>query len=141
MLIVPEIIKSLDVLLNQGDSPIGEDFGVIASKQIIKEARDLINSQQKEVERLISILLKLLDGITIWGIINNVDTTEFSLIPILEEQKNNIVRKIEAETIKEFAERLKEKLIDPVETWLTSDVVTEGDIDNLVKEMVGEPQC
>lgn len=106
MLIVPEIIKSLDALLNQDDSSISEDFGVIASKQTIKEARDLIYSQQKEVDRLISILLKLLDGITTWGIINNVDTTEFSLIPILEEQKNNIVRQIRCNTVDEFADKL-----------------------------------
>ena len=107
------------MLLNQGDSPIGADFGVVASKQTLQEARDLINSQQKEVERLTSILLKFLDGITTWGIRNNVDTTEFSLIPILEEQKNNMVRQIETEARREFAEQFKTSAKGmPYEGWL-----------------------
>ena len=109
MIIVPEVIKTLEGFLHQGDSPIGSEFGVIIDKQTIKTAIDLINSQQKEVERLISILLKLLDGITTWGIINNVDTTNFSLISILEDEKNNIVKQIKAEAIKEFAERLEDE--------------------------------
>ena len=112
MIIVPELIKTLEGFLNQGDSPIGSEFGVIIDKQTIKTAIDLINSQQKEVERLISILLKLLDGITTWGIINNVDTTNFSLIPILEDEKNNIVKQIKAEAINEVTERLIELYTD-----------------------------
>jgi hypothetical protein len=43
-----------------------------------------------------------------------------------------------AEAYKEFAERLKEKLFEPVETWLESDIVRECDIDNLLKELVGD---
>ena len=49
---------------------------------------------------------------------------------------NNFIR---AEAIKEFAERLKEKLVEEnYDDCQFFKVVGESDIDNLVKEMVGE---
>ena len=102
------------------------------------EYKKLIQCQKEEIERLQSILLKFAREISIFENKHNIDTSDFSLIPILENKKNSIVKQIKAKAIKEFVERLKEKLIDPVETWLTSDVVREEDIDDLVKEMVGD---
>lgn len=138
MIIVPELIKTLEGLLNQGDSPIGSEFGVIIDKQTIKTAIDLINSQQKEVERLISILLKLLDGITTWGIINNVDTTDFSLIPIIEEQKNNIVKKIRRDVIDELSEKLKSRTTTAISCDVFESVVRESTIDEVIRKMRGD---
>ena len=56
---------------------------------------------------------------------------------ILESEKT-VIAETKAEAYKEFAERLKEKLWSPVETWISSDIVTEEEIDNLLKELVGE---
>lgn len=142
MIIVPELIKTLEGLLNQGDSPIGSEFGVIIDKQTIKTAIDLINSQQKEVERLISILLKLLDGITTWGIINHIDTTNFSLIPILEDEKNNIVRQIRYNAVDEFSDKLTKIYINdkrydrPMAHTLIGKLF--DNIDSVAAEMKGE---
>ena len=46
---------------------------------------------------------------------------------------------IKSEAVKEFAERLKEKSFKTIRNYgLTKDVVEVCDIDNIVKEMVGE---
>ena len=50
---------------------------------------------------------------------------------------NDVIEKAKAEAIKEFAERLKAFKIKPEFPW-DDFFVTEGAIDNLVKEMTGE---
>lgn len=83
---------------------------------LVNETIDLINRQKAEIERLKGSV-----------IINN----------IMEIQK--IKREAKSEAIKEFAERLKEKSFKTIRNYgLTKDVVEVCDIDNLVKEMVGE---
>ena len=48
---------------------------------------------------------------------------------------------IKSEAIKEFAERLKEKHFKTIRNYgLTKDVVEVCDIDNILKEMVGEEE-
>ena len=84
--------------------------------EIQKHALDLINRQKAEIEKLKGSV-----------IINN----------IMEIQK--IEREAKVEAIKEFAERLKEKSFKTIRNYgLTKDVVEVCDIDNIVKEMVGE---
>ena len=74
-----------------------------------KNALDLINRQKAEIERL----QKNIDGL-------NIFTT-------------NHIKVIRLQAIKEFADRLKEKLQWDVE--FDNRLVFESDIDNLVKEM------
>lgn len=82
----------------------------------LSNALDLIRSQKAEIERL--------KGSTI---VND----------IMERQK--IKREAKAEAYVEFAERLKKKSFETVRNYgLTKDVVEVCDIDNLLKEMVGE---
>ena len=51
------------------------------------------------------------------------------------------VEQIKSEAVKEFAERLKEKFFETIRNYgLTKDVVEVCDIDNLVKEMVGDKE-
>ena len=57
------------------------------------------------------------------------------------EVSKKIESEIRAKVIKEFAERLKEKSFKTIRNYgLTKDVVEVCDIDNLVKEMVGEAE-
>ena len=82
------------------------------SNRIVRKAEEEINRQKAEIERLRGP-----------AIVNN----------IMESQR------IKREAIKEFAERLKEKSYKTIRNYgLTKDVVEVCDIDNLVKEMVGE---
>ena len=101
------------------------------------EYKKLIQCQKEEIERLQSILLKFVREINIFENKHNIDTSDFSLIPILENEKNSIVKQIKAEGIKEFAERLKETANSRM---LRKDVVYIEEIDNLVKEMAGDTE-
>jgi hypothetical protein len=99
---------------------------------------DLI-SAKAEIERLHSILLSFTDEVHTWSNKKGYDTTELSLISILGESKN-IKANIKAEAYKEFAERVKCLMRD---RYLQSDMrysqfATPENIDNLLKEMVGE---
>jgi hypothetical protein len=93
---------------------------------LMREALDLINRQKAEIERLQKDI----------NVVNNVIKNTF----LLKADKNNDpFAEIKAEAIKEFAERLKEKkfeLNDQNEDIFYA--VEVSDIDNLVKEMVGD---
>ena len=110
------------------------------------EYKKLIQCQKEEIERLQSILLKFVREINIFENKHNIDTSDFSLIPILENEKNSIVKQIKSEAIKEFAERLKERsfsisifLFDSINKPCI-EAVKVNDIDNLVKEMAGDTE-
>ena len=97
-------------------------------KDAINDAIDLINRQQSEIERLKAenekaknYLAKCFD--------------KYEKTKIAKESLENTVYTARAEAIKEFAERLNEKARPTAEFC---EVVLGADIDNLVKEMVGE---
>ena len=74
----------------------------------LKDGEKEINRQQAEIERLV-------------------------------ERIAEVNKTIKSEAIKEFAERLKEKSFKTIRNYgLTKDVVEVCDIDNLVKEIIGE---
>ena len=117
-----EIKKALEdlfkLMLHDGD---------LQRTSIISKALDLINRQKEEIERL-----------------QKKANIPFAKITFemnkLQEVVNEYVKNIEidinlakSEAIKEFAERLKEKLQWDVE--LDNKLVFESDIDNLVEEM------
>lgn len=52
--------------------------------EIAMAALDQVDSQKAEIERLQSLLLRFLNELSEWGDKNNVDTTNFSIIPIAE---------------------------------------------------------
>ena len=113
-----DIISSLEVIAttcncNECKIRSGKWGTCNCSETTANAALDLINRQKAEIERL--------RGSTI---VNN---------NIMESQR------IKREAIKEFAKRLKEKSYKTIRNYgLTKDVVEVCDIDNLVKEMVGE---
>ena len=85
---------------------------------LVNETIDLINRQKAEIERL---------------------QKETNLVSIQFQDLQERINDIKAEAYKEFAERLKEKSFQSFGNYgITRDVVEVCDIDNLVKEMVGE---
>ena len=101
---------------NDGDTPL-------------RNALDLINRQKAEIERLESLCEKI-------GIANDV---KLERICVLQED----LETAKAEAIKEFAERLKKSAFDCDVSFgfgreHYTEAVTVFEIDNLVKEMVGE---
>lgn len=53
---------------------------------------------------------------------------------------NIAVEEAKAEAIKEFAEKVKELILDKYVPLVELDILTPNDIDNLVKEMVGDAE-
>ena len=86
---------------------------------LAKNALDLINRQQAEIERL-----------------EKIRKADNNLITSL----NKCYETAKAEAYKEFTEKLKEKCYEDFqETYeMLSPYVTDDDIDNLLKEMEGE---
>lgn len=105
---------------------------------ISKYALDLIKQQQEEIEELKAKIIaddKLLND-RVQEAINSVSKANQKYVDVLEKAFNDKVAELKtakSEAIKEFAERLKEKLQWDVE--LENKIVFENDIDNLVKEM------
>ena len=115
-----EIIKALECCTEDEDythCPSIKEMPY-CSNDIMVGALNLIKRQQAEIERLK----------------NEIQTTKDAYIML--QTKNEIIK---SEAIKEFAVRLKEKSFETIRNYgLTKDVVEVCDIDNLVKEMVGE---
>ena len=85
----------------------------------------LIKRQQAEIERLKCEMGKLLP--------------KDCAYTVQMEVSNKLETQIRAEAVREFAERLKAKSFKTIRNYgLTKDVVEVCDIDNLVKEMVGD---
>jgi hypothetical protein len=78
---------------------------------------DLINRQKAEIERL-----KHRIKVNEWEVCDNFEFYTF----------------LKAEAVKEFAERLKKEAFLPLGTFFTERVVIESEIDNLLKETVGD---
>ena len=101
-----------------------------------KNEQKYINSLKEENERVKNLLLRFVDAL---GKLKNLDdVVNMSLIPIMTEENKKIREEIKAEAYKEFAERVKEKLV--YESFFETNVVflDASKIDNLLKEMEGE---
>ena len=118
-----DIISSLEVIAttcNCNECKIRNcKWGTCNCSQITANAAlDFVNRQKSEIERLKK----------------EVSVARDAYISIQDRYEHT-----KAEAIKEFAERLKEKSFKTIRNYgLTKDVVEVCDIDNLVKEMVGD---
>jgi RNase H-fold protein (predicted Holliday junction resolvase) len=116
-----EIIKALECcadLFDCTNCPCKEFCGDLGKLQ--QNALDLINRQQEEIERL------------------TINTNAFGLGMKQEKERADTIR---AEAIKEFAERLKEKVpLKPNYHDFVKELIKiiHTNIDNLAKEMAGE---
>ena len=128
-----EIIKALECCSN--DKPCSENkcpFYESACENdlhaVEKYALDLINRLQAENERLLQKTQRPQDA----------DPMDFC--GVLCDFSEGLIAKAKAEAYKEFAERLKNKLTSCSRTidGKSEYLICDSDIDNLLKEMVGE---
>jgi hypothetical protein len=138
-----EIIKALECCVNNGDcrecalNPKKGNYGYCTGLAI-KSALDLITRQKAEIERLHSILLSFTDEVHTWSNKKGYDTTELSLISILDESKN-IKANIKAEAYKEFAEILKEHQRSyDLDNYHSFEAVEINVIDEILREKAGD---
>ena len=94
-----------------------------------------LNRQKAEIERLQKILVGFMDEVGTWSNKYDVDISNIHKLPLLAKEDWNIRNKIKAEAIKEFVERLK---VMKHNKQILRLPLLDLDIDNLVKEMVGE---
>ena len=118
-------------------------------------ALDLINRQKAEIERLGNALLALMNYLNIIG----CDKSDVSFIKIATDLNKQIRADIKSQSVKDFAEKLKEEIKREKESGneLLSEIYdrdvqmnAEGEkmafdsveriIDNILKEMVGEEE-
>lgn len=123
---------------NCGNCPAYE-LGDFCAAELKEDALDLIKRQQAEIERLkdgcSSCCVLRAKSETISELNEQIEYWQRGYNDLLQENK-----KAKSAAIKEFAERLKEKLRDVVRYDIgehTYYMVGESLIDNLVKEMVG----
>ena len=91
---------------------------------------------QVEIERLQNILICFMDALGKVRKIDDID--EISLIPLMSELNKQYRAELKAEAYKEFAERLKEKSDSRFDYSELVFEISEEDIDNLAKEIIGE---
>jgi hypothetical protein len=162
-----EIIKALECCTNSLDCPADcplYEYAGYCFLALHKPTLDLINRQKTEIERLKTLaelgnmrandyrvmrdralraeadvewLKKIRTTVNdFWVELQGLSIAKGKEKPTLEELLEYI-EQAKAEAIREFAERLKERTKMPIGT-LYGKMVYIKDIDNLVKEMVGE---
>ena len=120
-----EIIKALECCVkgleckNCPANPHKGNYGYCTSL-LLKDALDLINRQQAEIERL------------------TAERDAMHQDVIAAEEYAWQCKTAKAESIKEFAERLKEKYLDDEKIVNMAWVNAIEHIDNLLKELVGD---
>lgn len=122
-----EIMSFLEVIANTGNCK----WETCNCSQITANAvLDLINRQKAENE---GFKLANDEKFRQWDML--AEKTKSHYANLYNEAKD----KLKPEAYKEFAEKLKEKSFKTIRNYgLTKDVVEVCDIDNLLKEMVGE---
>lgn len=101
---------------------------------------EYIKRLREEIERLQNILLSFTSKVITWGNKKGYDTTELSLITILDEIKN-AKAEIKAEAYKEAFEKVKEELKNIAKIdWqgVYYYLIGEAFFDNLLNELVGD---
>lgn len=140
-----EIIKALEEELgtaliinhrfeesNDTENPDDHRFIALLSRTI-----KLINRQKAEIENCYEFIEQLKKARNIWDDKCTHQNAEIErLQKLLDDKCDRCIAKDRAEAVKEFAERLKEKAWHGM--WETINHVDVDEIDNLVKEMVGE---
>ena len=147
-----EIIKELESEIHLAEY-VDSGYCSNVNLEIIKSALDLINRQQAEIEKHKNNCEKC--GAKTRGCIESLhniiaeqqaeikelNTIRSRLIydsGTLTKISDELYQKIKAEAVKEFAERLKARIIEDFLKYNTD--TTIGYIDNLVKEMAGDTE-
>lgn len=120
-----EIIKYLEQAIDKYNK--NEIF--VDNIRLDKLSLDLIKRQQAEIERLRSVQLVQANRIA------ELRGTKFEQINVIQNLKQQLITS-KSEAVKEFADRLKKECI--IDRGY--EILQEGTIDNLVKEMVGDTE-
>ena len=137
-----DIISSLELIATTGNCNECKirncKWGTCNCSQITANAAlELINRQKAEIERLEKIEIEIDDfcrRLCRMRILNGSAIASY-------EDLQNYIQEEKSEAVKEFAEKLKEKSFKAIRNYgLTKDVIEVCDIDNLLKEMVGEEE-
>jgi Holliday junction resolvase RusA-like endonuclease len=104
-----------------------------------KKELKYVNSLKEENERVKNMLLRFVDAL---GKLKNLDdVVNVPLIPLMTEENKKIRAEIKAEAYKECIEKVKNE-IDTYEHLSCEECecvpISKEDIDNLLKELVGE---
>lgn len=98
---------------------------------------DMLNEQKAKIERLKHILINFMCEVENWEHKHNIDTSNIPKIAVLGTEKENIIKQIKSEAIKEFWGKLRaymNNIIIEVSGYSKAKTfVSYGD--NLVKEM------
>lgn len=122
-----EIIKMLECCINDNCNDCPETFGN-CELTTMRNALDLLKRQRATIERLQSESIGKCELAISMRNDNNLDSN-----------CNYCIDKSKSEAVKEFAERLKNLDVDTYYSYASIVYeLSEDDIDNLVKEMVGE---
>ena len=138
-----EIISSLEVIATTGNCEECEirncKWGTCNCSQITANAAlDLLKRQKTEIERLKSMNQAKLDCIHDLQNENEIlsRNADTAFQDGLNERRDLFAPEIKAEAYKEFVERLKKETLSD----RGYDILQQGTIDNLLKEMVGEEE-
>ena len=127
-----EIIQALESEIHIAEY-VDNDFADNVSVNLLKDTLDLINRQQAEIDEMKETRVKNFET---WKLLDR-KTKQF-----YAERYEEAKEIVKAEAIKEFAEKVKSKVIVDLFCGVDSadylDDILFKNIDNLVKEMVGE---
>lgn len=126
-----EVVRTLKNHIEAEDCVTCESFGKCNEFLLTKNTLDLINRQQAEIEKLNS---SVDDHFWDFCSIAGCEGASNDCWKTCPDSRYN---KIKNEAVKEFAERLKDKSLTK---WDYHDAVDIEEIDNLVKEMVGDKE-
>ena len=115
-----------------------------AFQGVVREALDIINHQQKKNDDLLYKLTGVMHSVDKWLDGVELEQDEVNRAATMREKTLRLIETAKAEAIKEFAERLKniyikDKRYDRPNAHTLIDWLF-ANIDNLVKEMVGDTE-
>lgn len=103
----------------------------LTAKRLAEENEEL----QSRVKRLQSILLQFTDIVHKWGAKNNIDTTEISLVPILEQEANNIIEQAKQEVAKQMIDEFESHISTGIR--ILKDCINDTDTDQVKRHLLG----
>ena len=98
-------INEINRLPNADVVPKGEVESIITLNSQLEEK---VFEERGKVERLHGILLQFTDIVHKWGTKNNIDTSEISLVPIMNEEADSIIQKANQDVAREIFEEIDE---------------------------------
>ena len=103
------VIEALDMQPTADVVPKSEVESIITLNSQLEEK---VFEERGKVERLHGILLQFTDIVHKWGTKNNIDTSEISLVPIMNEEADSIIQKANQDVAREIFEEIEKLILD-----------------------------